>query len=283
MILSESFFFHPGFSALSERALANPGLPDGYTLEPVDFHAADGVCLHGLFVKQPASPTVVLYFGGNEFRIGTYGIDLARDFAWAGLSVLMMDYRGYGESQGRPAIKALKDDALAAYDYLAARQDLTDRPIVIHGLSLGSFVATWAASQRPCAALVLESPATNVRDWVRGQVPWFVRPFVRLHIAPAVLVEDNVERVANYGGALLVMTGERDRMTPPWMAERIYQASNSTNKHLLRVPDATHGDVMYQPAAEQTYHCFVYQSLCEVSELQANDSLMLANESAATS
>lgn len=281
MILSESYFFHPGFSALSERALANPGLPDGYTLEPVDFNAADGVRLHGLLVKQPASPAVVLYFGGNEFRIGTYGIDLARDFAWAGLSVLMMDYRGYGESQGRPAIKALKDDALAAYDYLATRPDRNGRPIIIHGLSLGSFVATWTAGQRTCAALVLESPATNVRDWVRGQVPWFVRTFVPLHIAPPVLAEDNVKRVANYCGPLLVMTGERDRMTPPWMAERIYQASNSTNKHLLRVPEATHGDVMYQPAAEQTYHHFVYQSLREVSGPQANDSLVLVHESAA--
>lgn len=278
MTLDESYFFHPGFSALSERALANPGLPDGYTLEPVELSVTGGVRLHGLFVKQPASPAVVLYFGGNDFRIGAYGIDLARDFAWAGLSVLMLDYRGYGESQGRPGIAALKADALVAYDYLAARPDRNGRPIIIHGLSLGSFVATWTAGQRQCAALVLESPATNVRDWVRGQVPWFVRPLVPLRIAPEVLAEDNLRRVASYVGPLLVMSGGRDRMTPPWMAERIYQTSASVNKHLLLVPGATHGDIMYQPAAEKRYRRFVYHELKEKSDSRRTEDRLLIDE-----
>lgn len=257
--VSENYFFFPGYSALSNRALANPGLPPGYSLEPVDFAAQDGTHLHALFAKKPDAP-VVLYFGGDDFRIGTYGIDVARDFAWAGLSVFMVDYRGYGESQGRPSLAALKSDALAAYDYLSTRPEMRGRPIMVHGHSMGSFIAPYVATHRPVAALVLESTATNALDWVHSQIPWYARLFVRVHIAPAIAEQDNIARVRAYAGPLLLMTGALDHTTPAWMARKLYQdaATSADKKVFYLVPDSNHDNVMYSQDAEREYHWFVY-------------------------
>lgn len=263
--VTENYFFYPGFSALSNRALADPGLPPGYSLEPIEFLARDGTHLHALFSKHPGAP-VVLYFGGDNFRIGTYGIDAARDFSWAGLSVFMVDYRGYGESQGRPSLAALKSDALAAYDYLAARPDMRGRPIIVHGHSMGSFIAPYVADHRPVTALVLESTATNAQDWVHSQIPWYARLFVSVKIAPDIAAQDNVAALGTYSGPLLLMTGDQDHTTPAWMAKRLYRetATPDDKKVFYLVPGANHDNVMYSPDAEREYHWFVY---CKVLHL----------------
>ncbi len=262
--VSENYFFYPGYSALSSRALADPGLPPGYSLEPVDFRAQDGTHLHALFSKNPNAP-VVLYFGGDDFRIGAYGIDVARDFAWAGLSVFMVDYRGYGESQGRPSLAALKSDALTAYDYLSTRPDMRGRSIIVHGHSMGSFVAPYVATHRPVAALVLESTATNAMDYVHAQIPWYARLFVSVHIAPSIAQQDNVARVREYSGPLLLMTGADDHTTPAWMARELYQDARTPadKKVFYLVPDSNHDNVMYSPDAEREYHWFVYCRLLD--------------------
>ncbi|MGH8280191.1 MAG: alpha/beta hydrolase [Gammaproteobacteria bacterium] len=257
--ISENYFFHPGYSALSNRALANPGLPPGYSLGPVEFKARDGTPLHALFSKNPNAP-VVLYFGGDDFRIGEYGIDVARDFAWADLSVFMVDYRGYGESQGRPSLAALRSDALAAYDYLSTRPDMRGRSIIVHGHSMGSLIAPYVATERPVAALVLESTATDALDWVHSQIPWYAKLFVSVHIAPAIAEQNNVARLRKYSESLLLMTGAMDQTTPAWMAQKLYQDARTPadKKVFYLVRDSNHDDVMYSPEAEREYHWFVY-------------------------
>jgi pimeloyl-ACP methyl ester carboxylesterase len=88
----------------------------------------------------------------------------------------MFDYRGSGRSSGVPTIAALKADALQVFDQVNARYP---GRVVLHGQSLGSFVAAYVAQQRPAArGMVLESTTTNVRDWgnVRTRLLRVYRP-----------------------------------------------------------------------------------------------------------
>ena len=91
----------------------------------------------------------------------------ARSLA-SGFGLLAMSYRGYPGSGGRPSETALFSDALEIFDWLAERTS----DIVIYGESLGTGIATYAASKRPARALVLEAPFTAAVDIAATQYPW---------------------------------------------------------------------------------------------------------------
>jgi uncharacterized protein len=255
----EDSWFHPGYAALSDSARSAARLSRGATLEDVFFRSADSTLLHGVFVRTPGARATVLYFGGDNFRVASGGMEVARGGSALGVNVLMMEYRGYGQSEGTPTLPALKQDALEALAYLRARPDAGDAPIVVHGFSMGSFIAAHVAEQRPVAGLVMESTATDVRDWARGLVPWYARPFVRIRMAGSLRAESNTQRLAAYRGPLLLLVGSADRVTRPGMSRSLLATSATPPelKHLLVVPGAGHGDVLSNPAAQARYQAFV--------------------------
>lgn len=95
----------------------------------------------------------------------------------------------------------MKRDALAVFDFV--REHAAGRPVVVHGVSLGSFIA----AQRDVDGVVLEATAPDVRSWGTRPIPWYAKPFVRLKIAPALLAESNAAVVRRYAGPLLLLTG----------------------------------------------------------------------------
>ena len=129
-------------------------------VEEVRITAPDGVKLHGLLKRAPAALPgerypLVIVFGGVARETSwmvSWG-DKPRAWGW-----LMVNYRGYGLSQGRPSEQALLEDAALIYDWAAARADIDPRNIVVLGRSLGSFFAVKLASQRPVRAVILATP-----------------------------------------------------------------------------------------------------------------------------
>ena len=97
--------------------------------------ASDGVTLHGWFIAG-RSKRVLLFFHGNAGNI-SHRLDSIRQFQKLGLSVLIIDYRGYGQSEGRPNEPGIYRDALAAWYYLTAVRGLSADDIVVFGHSLG--------------------------------------------------------------------------------------------------------------------------------------------------
>lgn len=104
-------------------------------------------------------------------------VPLATALRRLGLSVLLVDYRGYGANPGTPSQDGLLADARAAADWLTAREDVDD--VVYLGESLGAAEAAGLARERTPAALVLRSPFTSLVDMARtryGPVPrWLLR------------------------------------------------------------------------------------------------------------
>ncbi|HYH80666.1 MAG TPA: alpha/beta hydrolase [Longimicrobium sp.] len=258
----ENNFFHPGYAALPPNARAMAAAA-GLRIEDAWFAGADGTRLHALYVRTPGARNTVLYFGGDNFRLATGGMQAAQLLRGLGANGLLVEYRGYGESQGTPTLALVKDDALRAYDWLAARPDVDRSRIVVHGFSLGSFLAPHVAEQRGAGVLVLEGSATSARDWATDQIPWYAKPFVRVRIADAIAAESNLERLRRYRGPLLLVVGANDPATRPAMSQRLYRASATpaARKRLVIAAGKTHGDAMTSPEAIAAYRGFLADML----------------------
>ncbi len=134
----------------------------------------------GWFFHQVSGPApLVIYFGGNgecaARTVSGYG---ARD-GWGvldGANLLAVDYPGYGDSSGSPSQEAIFTMALAVFDYARSRPDVDPERIVVEGYSLGTGPATYAASQREEAGLVLVAPYDNAVDLYNQQLDIFHGP-----------------------------------------------------------------------------------------------------------
>ncbi|MES2322303.1 MAG: alpha/beta fold hydrolase [Pseudomonadota bacterium] len=243
----------PGMAPVAR--LDGAALLVGGRVEEEEIITLDGAVLRGLSWRPAGATRGVIYFGGNAFHLDQHGRRLLPLLASCGISVTLFDYRGYGRSSGTPGVQTLAADALRVYDHVAAR---TPGGVVVHGQSLGSFMAAHVAQQRPdLRGLVLEATATTVQDWVDANVPWYVRLFSTVNVAGDLRAIDNVAAVAGYHGAALVLAGGRDRITPPDLARRVFEALPGPSKRWLLTDDAGHNDLFGHKAVMPTYCNFV--------------------------
>src|SRR3989338_4815908 len=135
-----------------------PVAPDfvGLEFEDIYFKTQDKVTLNGWFVKNRPASSVVLYLHGNAGNI-SHRLEKILMFHELGLNVFIIDYRGYGKSQGKPTEDGLYQDALAAYEYLKTRKDVNTDKIIAYGDSLGAVAAIDLATKRKLSCLVVDS------------------------------------------------------------------------------------------------------------------------------
>src|SRR4030095_16134416 len=175
--ISERKLIHPVTAgAVTEESIAKAA--PAYALTRHEIIAPDGVRLRGIHLHQPDARVTVLYFGGNGYTIGRYGARTASTFAPLGVDLFITDHRGYGQSEGTPTAATMAIDALTIFDYVAKLPDVGADRIVVHGHSLGSFLAGFIAAHRSTAGVVLEGSATTTEDWVKVRTPGVAKPFV---------------------------------------------------------------------------------------------------------
>ena len=257
--VTEKIWMYPGYAAMAPKAQKELMDGTGYTLQSVFFPAADGTNLHGILLTRPSNRVTVLFFGGDDFQTGTDGLEAGRLFEELGVDGLMVDYRGYGESEGTPSLDNLKADALTAYDWLHAQPTVTGTSIVVHGFSLGSMLAPYVADERRVDGLVLESTATDVPDWANSIVPWYAWPFVSIHIDPPLLKVNNVDALRQYRGPLFLVVGDKDDTTPPKFSQELYadSATPVAEKRLYLVKGKGHGSALDDADARKQYRQFL--------------------------
>jgi len=221
--------------------------------------AADGVRLSAVLLRQPGARATILYFGGNGFTIERHGAWIAAVFAPLGVDLMIVDHRGYGRSEGIPTQANLEADGLAAFDYLAGLPGRDPARIVVHGQSLGSFIAGRVAAERPTAGVVLESSATTTEDWVAANLTGARRLLVRAEIDPALRGRGNLPNMAWIEEPLLLLVGSADRTTPPRLSQALYAASPlpEGRKRLFIVPGANHTNVLGHIDAIEAYRAFL--------------------------
>ena len=156
--------------------------------------------------SSPATiPTPVLIFAhGNGEHIGEWPL-LLRPARRLGLALALVEYPGYGVSEGEPSQAAITEAMIAAYDALVACAWVDARKIVVYGRSLGGGAALALAGRREVAALVLQSTFTSVRA------------FAPRLLVPAFLVRDpfdNGQALRTFKGPVLVFHGQSDPFIP---------------------------------------------------------------------
>lgn len=243
MEIGESSFLRPDRPAMTASAprLDVQALLPGARISEEEIRTDDGAILRGVIAQPPGSAVTVLYFAGNAFHLDRDGTALLPLLASCGAGVAVFDYRGYGRSSGAPTVATMAADAVRVFDAVSAR---TAGPVIVHGQSLGSFMAAYVVQQRPQASgLVLEATSTNVQDWAQANMPWYLRPFLRIEIAESLRSIDNVAAVGHYRGASLVLAGERDRITPPQLGRRVYAAIPAAGKQWQVAAGAGHNAI----------------------------------------
>lgn len=218
----------------------------GLEYEPVEIHAADGTELFAWFMPARGKPrATVLYLHGNAENISTQFANVA----WLpakGFSVLALDYRGYGGSQGRPSLPGVQLDIDAAMRTLIARPDVDPDRIIVFGQSLGAALAVHyvAHSQyrESVRAVVLDSPFSDYRRIAREKLASFVLtwPFQWLS---TVAIENEYSPAASIKALspipVLFIHGEQDQIVPLHHSQRLYESAGDP-KQLWVVPDSGH-------------------------------------------
>lgn len=219
----------------------------------------DGAVLRGMRLRQGSHARVILYFGGNMFHLDQHGKDVLPLLASCGLDVAVFDYRGYGRSSGAPTLANMAADALRVFDHVSAQYP---GGIIVHGQSLGSFMAAHVVQHRPAArAVVLEATSSTVREWVDANVPWYARLVTRVEVEPALRSVDNVAAVSRYQGASLVLVGENDKVTPPQLARKVFDAIPGQSKKWFMAPGAGHNGIFGHKDVMPVYCGFVNSAL----------------------
>lgn len=235
LIVAGCYLLLVGFIYLTQASMLYlPGMPGrqldatpegiGLEYEDVSLETSDGIRVHGWFVPGASSRTL-LYFHGNAGNI-SHRLHTIRQFHELGLAVFIIDYRGYGQSAGKPSEEGLYRDGEAAWQYLVEVRSVPAEHIVIFGRSLGASVAAWLAAGKSPGALIVDSAFTSVPDAGQEIYPWLpVRLLARFRHATK-------EHVTKTSCPVLVVHSRDDEIIPFHHGEAVFEAANEPKSFL---------------------------------------------------
>ena len=207
--------------------------------ERVQLTLRDGTRLVGWYLgptalRRPPPPSpALLWFYGNGENVATIW-PVVRDFQPPGTALLVVDYPGYGGSEGRATEPTVYEAADAAFAALAQRREVDPHRIYVYGRSLGSAVAVHTAAHHPVAGLILESPFTSARDMARLHYRMFPRPLLHLRL-------DNETAIRRVRCPVLVFHGTADQLVPIAMGRRVAAAAPGPAE-VVPIPGSDHNE-----------------------------------------
>jgi pimeloyl-ACP methyl ester carboxylesterase len=210
-------------------------------VEDCYFETSDGLRLHAWFcvphrkgggaLAPVHTETVLLWFHGNAGNI-TYRYDMIRGMMELPIEVFIIDYRGYGRSEGKPTERGLYLDARAAWEYLTSTRGIPAERIIIFGKSLGGAPAIDLATQVEPAGLIVQSSFTSASDVAAAVLPFF--PMVFLHTKM-----DSINKIASVHCPKLFIHSPADEVIPYKLGRRLYEAAPEP-KEFYEVKGASH-------------------------------------------
>jgi pimeloyl-ACP methyl ester carboxylesterase len=212
---------------------AGPAAQTQRPVETLSFETDDGVRVRGWLVKSGARAPLIVYYGGNAEEVSWQAADPVWPGGW---SLALVNYRGYGASEGAPSERALFADALLVFDALVRRPDVDAARIVLVGRSLGSGVATYVAAERKVAGAILISPYDSMTEVARHHYPWLPVGLLLKHPF------DSLARAPRIGAPLLAIAAANDTIIPPEHSRRLYEAWGGP-KRWVEIARADHNDI----------------------------------------
>jgi fermentation-respiration switch protein FrsA (DUF1100 family) len=234
--LEEKFAFHP--SKVIEMTPEAVGLE----FEDVRIISSDGEQITGWWIPASSPGPALLFLHGNAGNI-SHRLHALALLQKAGLSVLIIDYRGYGQSSGAPSEEGIYLDAASAWRHLVGKRELTASKIVVYGESIGSAPALnlvrelESRGKQPPGALILEGAFTSALEMGRR-----IFPFLPLKLILKMKM-DNLDAIRHVTTPTLLLHAGEDEIVPIEMGKALHQASAATEKEFRAVPEARHNTV----------------------------------------
>lgn len=167
-LFQSRLLYHP---AVSSRALEATPAQAGLPFESVTLTTGDNIAIEGWYLPVPKNRGTLLFFHGNAGNI-SHRLESLRQFHSLDLAILIVDYRGYGRSQGHPTETGTYLDAQAAWHYLTTQRKIPAREIIIFGRSMGGAIAAQLAAHAQPGALIVESTFTSIPDLAAELYPF---------------------------------------------------------------------------------------------------------------
>ncbi|ETI54671.1 hypothetical protein, variant 3 [Phytophthora nicotianae CJ01A1] len=203
----------------------------------------DGVKINAWLMKQKEHTTrpTLIFFHGNAGNIGYRLPNAVQLFRKVGVNVLLVDYRGFGHSEGTPSEEGIKLDAEAVLDAMHARTDIDSSKLVAFGRSLGGAVSVYLAEKEPSrvAAVVLENTFLSISAMVDALMPFLS------YVKPLVLRMDwnNERAIQKIKQPILFIAGMQDELVPHSHMEKLRSLAASSQRVVwFPVPGGTHND-----------------------------------------
>jgi len=262
-----ALLYVPGTKTKKQDSRSIFSNPEGYR-SPADLgllrfeehylRCKDNVRIHSWLILQDNErlcPTIIL-FHGNAGNIGTR-LPNAQHLYHIGSNVLLVDYRGYGNSEGSPSELGLIRDAQASLDFLRSREDIDPTKIFVYGQSLGGAVAVALAHLNPgkVCGVVVENTFTSIDEMglllvekMSGNSrPWLIRLLGFVFYFFVANHWNSLRRIRQLTVPILFFSGLADDLVPPAMMQRLYNAALlSSHRKFHGVPGGTHNDTCFR-------------------------------------
>jgi fermentation-respiration switch protein FrsA (DUF1100 family) len=220
-----AFVFQKRLVFFHDRAIVADPSHAGMAFRDVFLDTEDGLRLHGWFVPSADSELVLLFFHGNAGNI-SHRLESIRIFHDLGLSVFIIDYRGYGRSDGAAGEKGASRDARAAYRFLVEKENIAPENIVFFGRSLGGAVAVDLATEFPPRGLILESCFPALADVGARAYPLLpVRRLLRIRF-------DSTERITRVDCPKLVIHSRQDEIVRFELGKHLFDLAGEPKQFL---------------------------------------------------
>ena len=234
---------------LEARSLFYPSKKIEYTpaaigLEFTDtyFKTKDGKTINGWLVPAKQAKYTILFFHGNGGNI-SHRLDKIKILNNIGLNIFIIDYRGYGKSEGKPSEKGVYLDANAAYDYLAKIKGISPDSIIVYGESLGGAVAIELCTKISAKALITEEVFSSIRDMGKIMYPYL----------PSFFVSDrfnSLARIEKINIPKLFIHSRNDNLVPFALSEKLYKKAKEPKR--LAIISGDHNYAFLESEKEYT-------------------------------
>ena len=246
------FIFQSQHVYYPERVLSVTPHSIGLQFESGSFETTDGVQLSGWFVPSESARGVILFCHGNAGNI-SHRLDSIQIFHQLGPDVFIFDYRGYGQSEGKPTEQGTYKDAEAAWRYLIEGRQVKPNEVIIFGRSLGGAVASWLAQSHTPGALILESTFTSLPDIAAGLYPYLpVRLLLRFEYNTA-------EYLGRVDCPVLIVHSRDDEIMPFNHGQRLFESAKEPKKFLEITGTHNNGFITPGKRYEDGLYTFISQ------------------------